>query len=51
MPWYNQLKAAIAATEPASNLAIATIIAISILVLVKGSPAMKALWVVYVVSP
>lgn len=51
MPWYKQLEQIVAASEPVTNIALAVIIIISILLLLYGHPAAKALWVVYLVSP
>lgn len=50
-PWYTKLEQAIAPTEDASNLALIILLAITLIILLKGSPVLKAGWVVYLVSP
>ena len=50
-PWYSKLERAVAPSEPAANLALATLIVISLIILWRGSPILKAGWVVYLVSP
>jgi hypothetical protein len=51
LPWYNKLRETVAPTEPITNFFLILVIAISIVILIKGDAAMKALWVVYLVSP
>ena len=50
-PWYSRLERTVAPTEAAANLSLAILIAISLVILWKGSPLLKAGWVVYLVSP
>lgn len=50
-PWYNRLEQAVAPTEAASNLALVILATATLLILWKGSPVLKAAWVVYLVSP
>jgi hypothetical protein len=50
-PWYDDIKQIVARTEPATNMALGILIIASILILLKGSPSIKALWVVYMISP
>ena len=51
LPWYPKLKAIVASSEPAANFTLATLIFISMLILFFGNAWLKALWVVYWVSP
>ena len=50
-PWYSKLEHAIAPTEQAANLSLVILVAITLMILWKGSPVLKAAWVVYLVSP
>ena len=50
-PWYDKLEKIVAPTEPAANLALWIILAIIAVVLLKGTPAMKAALVVWIISP
>ena len=51
LPWYNKLEKAIAPTEPAANLLLVMLMAITLVILLWGSPTWKAAWAIYLVSP
>lgn len=51
LPWYDAIERVVAPTEPVADLMLVVIVAVTVLVLLRGSSTAKAAWVVYVVSP
>ena len=50
MPWYKELEKRIVPTEQAANVLLVLLIAITLAILLWGSPLMKAAWAIYLVS-
>jgi hypothetical protein len=51
LPWYRKIEEVVAPTEPAANFGLAVILVITAIILWRGHPAVKAAWLVYMVSP
>jgi hypothetical protein len=51
LPWYHRLKTLVAPTEPIANLTLLAVVAVTLLLVWRGSPVAKAAWAVYLVSP
>jgi hypothetical protein len=51
LPWYRTLRRVVAPTEAAADVTLAILALVTLLVLWRGDPLVKAAWAVYLVSP
>jgi len=51
LPWYDKVRDIVAPTEQAANMVLIAILTITVIVLVKGNPTIKAAWAVWLVMP